>query len=382
MDKYATKVFLLHNVIDPMRLPIFEKLAKKVDLDVYFCMTEHSGRRSRIGLLNHYSFNNTVLENILLDVGDLRRLAINYTLLFRLLFKHYQCYLVFEDPPVMVSTLIVFLISKLFRKPFVLWFGFFESGYVTSWQPNPVKRFLIRTYRKLLYYYSDSFVASCDLARDHLIKHAVSKEAIFSGTEVVSQDLLKKPLYSRYPKNLRGKKIVLFVGYLLKRKGVDYLIRAFTALNRNNSVLIIAGAGPEENSLKLLADEAENIVFCGYVEGEEKGKYYSLADIFVLPTLGDAWGWVVNEAMYFGLPVIVTERAGCAPELVKDNGIIVPAGNVKALKGAMQKLLDNDRLRRQMGWKSKEYIKKYDVNYAVDAFVNAIKYVSSRKTLQ
>lgn len=382
MGKHATKVFLLHNVIDPTRLPIFEEFAKGVDLDVYFCMVEHSGRRSKIDLLNHYPFNNTVLENILLDVGDLRRLAINYTLPFRLLFRRYQCYLVFEDPPIMISTLTVFLISKLFRKPFVLWSGFFESGYVTSWQPNPVKRFLIRAYRKLLYYYSDSFVASCDLARDHLIKHAVNKEAIFSGTEVVSEDLLKKPRYFRYPKNLRGKKIVLFVGYLLKRKGVDYLIKAFKELKRDDLLLIIAGAGPEEDNLKLLAERAGNIIFPGYVEGEEKGKYYFSADIFVLPTLGDVWGWVVNEAMSFGLPIIVTERAGCAPELVKDNGIIVPAGNVEALKKAMQKLLDDDLLRHKMGRKSKEYIKKYNVDYAVNTFVNAIKYVSSRKTLQ
>lgn len=380
MDKQTEKVFLLHNVIDPTRLPIFEKLAKRVDLDVYFCMVEHRGRRSRINLLNHYSFNSIVLKNILLDVGDLRRLAINYTLPFRLLFRRYQCYLVFEDPPIMVSTLTVFLLSKLFGKPFVLWSAFFESGYVTSWQVNSVKSFLIRTYRKLLYYYSDSFAASCSLARDHLIKHGVIKEAIFFGTQVVSRGLLKKPRNFSCPKNLRKKKIVLFVGYLLKRKGVHYLIRAFKDLNRNDSVLIIAGAGPEENSLKLLADRAENIVFCGYLEGEEKGKYYSLADVFVLPTLGDDWGWVVNEAMYFALAIIVTERAGCASELVKDNGIIVPAENVKVLKEAIQRLLDNDSLRCEMGQKSKEYIKKYDVNYAVDTFVNAIKYACSRRT--
>ena len=84
--------------------------------------------------------------------------------------------------------------------------------------------------------------------------------------------------------------------------------------------------------------------------------------------------------MYFGLPIIVTERAGCASELVKDNGIIVPAENVKVLKEAMQRLLDNDLLRCEMGQKSKEYIKKYDVNYAVDTLVNAIKYAGSRRT--
>ncbi len=382
ISKQTEKVFLLHNVIDPTRLPIFENLAKRVDLDVYFCMVEHRGRRSRIDLLEHYSFNSTVLENILLDIGGLRRLAINYTLPFRLLFRHYQCYLVFEDPPIMISTLTVFLISKLFGKPFVLWSGFFESGYIASWQLNPVKRCLIRAYRKLLYYYSDSFVAACNLAGDYLVKQGVGKEAIFSGTEVVSKDLLKKPRYFSSPKNLREKKIVLFVGYLFRQKGVDYLIKAFKELKGDDLLLIIAGAGPEEDNLKSLAERAGNIIFPGYIEGEEKGKYYSSADIFVLPTLGDVWGWVVNEAMSFGLPIIVTERAGCSPELVKDNGIIVPARNVEALKGAMQKLLDNDRLRRQMGRKSKEYIKKYDVNYAVNTFVDAIKYVSSRKILQ
>ena len=219
------------------------------------------------------------------------------------------------------------------------------------------------------------------MARKYLIKQGVSKNSISIGTQVIA-DELSEDLSLRSDHTFAGKTVVLFVGHFRKRKGMDYLIKAFRSLKRDDSVLIIAGSGEEEDHLKSLAEGTDHILFPGFVQGQQKTKYYSLADIFVLPTLDDCWGLVVNEAMSFGLPIIVTERAGCAPELAKDNGIIVPARNVEALKGAMQKLLDNDRLRRQMGWKSEEYIKKYDVDYAVNAFVNAIKYVSSRKTLR
>ncbi|GAG61385.1 unnamed protein product, partial [marine sediment metagenome] len=219
------------------------------------------------------------------------------------------------------------------------------------------------------------------IAKNYLIKQGVSKESIFTGTQVISQELTDSTSLVKRDVNLVGKKIVLFVGYLIKRKGIYYLIKAFKDLKRDDSVLIIAGAGEEENNLKSLTKGEKNIIFPGFVQGEEKTKYYSLTDIFVLPTLGDLWPLVINEAMSFGLPIIVTKRAGC-PELVKDNGIIVPPGDVKALKKAMQKLLDNDRLRREMGRKSKKYIKKYDVNYAVNAFVNAIKYACSKRTPQ
>ena len=381
MGKHATKVFLLHNVISPERLPIFEALSRKVDLDVYFCTIQSKYRRSKAELLKKYSFSSNILKSIVLNLGDKHPLVISYNLLFKLLFKPYDYYIVCENLPIMLTTVIILLVTRLFGKPFILWSGVIEHNYKETWQKNPIKNLLVKIYRKFLYKCSNSFIAYGEMARKYLIKQGVSKNSISIGTQVIA-DELSEDLSLGSDHTFAGKTVVLFVGHFRKRKGMDYLIKAFKSLKRNDSVLVIAGSGEEEDHLKSLAEGTDHILFPGFVQGQQKTKYYSLADIFVLPTLDDCWGLVVNEAMSFGLPIIVTEKAGCAPELVKDNGIIVPAGNVEALKGAMQKLLDNDRLRRQMGWKSKEYIKKYDVNYAVNAFVNTIKYVSSRKTLQ
>jgi len=107
------------------------------------------------------------------------------------------------------------------------------------------------------------------------------------------------------------------------------------SLSRRDATLKIMGIGEEEDKLKSLAIGEKNIVFLGYLEEEEKAKYYATTDIFVLPTLFDPWGLVINEAMYHGLPIITTSAAG-ATDLIRGNGIIVKAGDESQLKQAIR----------------------------------------------
>ena len=152
-------------------------------------------------------------------------------------------------------------------------------------------------------------------------------------------------------------------------------------MNRDDSVLIMAGAGKEEGRIKELAAGDKNIFFPGYVDGQEKARYYTIADIFVLPTFVDPWGLVIMEAMMFGLPVITTTGAG-ASELILGNGIVIEPGDEEAINESLEYLLDNDEIREEMGRKSKEIIKEYTVECAAGTFTEAILHCLNDRKLE
>ncbi|MGK0254834.1 MAG: glycosyltransferase involved in cell wall biosynthesis [Mariniflexile sp.] len=107
----------------------------------------------------------------------------------------------------------------------------------------------------------------------------------------------------------------LYVGRVASEKNLQYLVKMF---NDNGKRLTIAGNGPLLDELKLLAES--NITFLGYVNNEELAGVYKSHDVFILPSYSEPWGLVVDEALWFGLPVVVSCNVGCSEDLViKEN---------------------------------------------------------------
>jgi len=151
------------------------------------------------------------------------------------------------------------------------------------------------------------------------------------------------------------KKIVLYVGRLIKRKGVDYLIKAFQKINDPEASLMIIGYGEEEEKLKRLAHGSNNIIFVGKVSQDNLYEYYSRASVVIVPSIsdemGDPWVFVLNEAMLHGKPVIATDAVGGAYDFIQNgvNGFMVPEKNVDELYKAIKTIIDNPRLQEKMG---------------------------------
>ena len=99
----------------------------------------------------------------------------------------------------------------------------------------------------------------------------------------------------------------LYVGRLSDEKNLIFLVEAFKNFPELN--LTIIGTGPLEVKLKYLA--SANVTFLGYVENKELPKYYTLADVFVLPSISEPWGLVIEEALHFSLPLLISENVGC-----------------------------------------------------------------------
>ncbi|UQY42860.1 glycosyltransferase [Mixta hanseatica] len=125
----------------------------------------------------------------------------------------------------------------------------------------------------------------------------------------------------------------LYVGRLAPEKNLSLLIDVF---NETGEQLIIAGSGPDTDDLQKKAKN--NITFLGYINNRELENIYRQCDAFILPSLAEPWGLVVEEALSLGLPVIISDRVGCKEDLVKENGIVFKATSKDSLKKALNKM--------------------------------------------
>jgi glycosyltransferase involved in cell wall biosynthesis len=171
------------------------------------------------------------------------------------------------------------------------------------------------------------------------------------GIDLKKWDLVSKEKKKELKDRLEigNGKVVLFVGRLTYYKGLDYLI---DAMQKVNSKLIIIGSGELKEHLKEESTKLgvkNKIHFVGQVPEDELPIYYSIADVFVLPSIngGEAFGLVQLEAMAFGIPVVNTNLPTGVTFVSPHNetGLTVPPRNSIALANAINTILEDDALR-------------------------------------
>lgn len=301
-----------------------------------------------------------------------------------------------------IETTLYFAIAKLRRKKFVLWT---EDW---NWNLKTTKRKLVKLFAQIIVKNSDAIILPGTKQKECVIYLGASPSKVFlmPNASNISQPSIKShegitergtspdqpadegKLYDKYP-SFKGKKIVLFVGRLVKQKGVEYLLNAFSTLKKdiNNVVLVIIGKGDYEKELKRLAEDLqinEDVHFLGHVDNDLLKNYYGPSDLCVVPSIThemvDAWAFVVNESMYYGNPVIATDAVGSAFDMIQDgkNGFIVPERDSTALYNSMKIILSNDELREKMGKCSKEIVETgFSYKNMVEGFQKAINFVKN-----
>lgn len=160
--------------------------------------------------------------------------------------------------------------------------------------------------------------------------------------------------------------LVLFVGRLEPRKGLDVLIRGFLRLRATvrRARLCVVGDGPERQRCQEMvpASIRPDVLFVGRVPHEELPRYHASADVFAAPaTGGESFGIVLLEAMAAGLPVVASDIPGYR-SVVQDGrqGRMVRPGDGIALAETLQALLANERLRIAMAAEGRETAERYD----------------------
>lgn len=149
--------------------------------------------------------------------------------------------------------------------------------------------------------------------------------------------------------------IILFAATLVKNKGCDYLLKAFSELAKKyfKIHLVIAGGGELLNEMKSLAYELEiqnQVTFTGTLSHTDLLARMSECDIFILPSIDEAFGVVYLEAMSFKKPVIGTEGEGIC-DILRDNynGLLVKPKNVESIKSKIELLINSEDLRNKLG---------------------------------
>jgi glycosyltransferase involved in cell wall biosynthesis len=219
----------------------------------------------------------------------------------------------------------------------------------------------------------DGFVVPGSAARQYLLAHKMKPESIFTAVNAVDNELFASgaAIARSNAEALRQTlqlpaRYILFVGRLVREKGVFELLSAYAKLDdsiRQQVGMVFVGDGASGDRLQR---EAASICpgmvrFPGFAQREQLPAYYALAEMLVLPTYTDTWALVVNEAMACGLPVVLTRTAGCAPDLITENwnGLLVPPRDVLALTRAMNQLLSQRDVRAIMADNSEKRILEY-----------------------
>lgn len=214
---------------------------------------------------------------------------------------------------------------------------------------------------------ADAIHFTAELERDEYIKENLPlKNSIvvpncFDSSEFeesVEHGYLRKKY--KIPDN---KKIILFLSRLSWKKGFDTLIPAFAEVikKESNTILVIAGGNDEGYKKEIDKFIEQNrvkdkVIFTGLVKGREKIAAYQDSDVFVLPSYSENFGNVVFEALYFGLPVVITKNVAVFPEVEKAGGGLVINKDINELSKAILKIINNPSGAKKMGEAGKKMV--------------------------
>jgi glycosyltransferase involved in cell wall biosynthesis len=231
------------------------------------------------------------------------------------------------------------------------------------------------------------FVVPGISSREYLLARGQKERCIFTAPNAVDNGLFRLGAEKARQEGAQVRaelklpeRYFLFVGRLVREKGVFDLLSAYASLDpelRAAVALVFVGDGSERQRLELQAQSISpgQVQFAGFVHRDQLAAYYGLADMLIFPSYTDTWGLVVNEAMACGLPLLVSRAAGCAADLVRDgwNGKTIPLGDVTRLGESMQCLASQPALCQTMGSHSAERVLKYSPHSWCSGIVAAVE---------
>lgn len=358
------RLVVLSEIVSPYRIPVFNALVKEeeIDLHVIFLAETDPTQRHWLVYKDEIRFSYEVLPHWR------RRIAGRNVLLNRGITAALQR----AAPEVILCGGYNYLASwqalRWARRrgmPFLLW----AESTIKERRSHSL---LVESLKKSFMRRCSAFVVPGKSSSQYVKLCGAAEDSIFTASNAVDTGLFaEQSAVARANAEAQRDRLglparyFLFVGRLVPGKGIFDLLKAYAMLApemRTNVGLVFVGEGNARRELERVAESGDvKIRMAGFVQRDELAHYYGLADVFVFPTHSDPWGLVVNEAMACGLPVICSEAAGCADDLVTDgwNGYLAPPGDVARLSQSMERLAQNHEERRLMGQHSCERIAGY-----------------------
>lgn len=232
-------------------------------------------------------------------------------------------------------------------------------------------------------------VPSKRMKLDMIRQHGANADSIVVVYSGVDSERFDTKYISLYRNDVRqhhsigeDASVILFVGGDWERKGLTRAIISLPLMDCPEPVLLVIGQG-DVDAYRQIARECGvegRVIFAGL--NKEVWKYYAASDVVVLPTLNEAFGLVVLEAMSMGLPVLVSSLAGAA-ELVEDglNGLLIKdPTNALEIAAKLDAILLNERLRRLLGEEGRQTALKYTWDMVAQKHIEVYKWILSGKS--
>jgi 1,2-diacylglycerol 3-alpha-glucosyltransferase len=386
MPNNKRRVLILSEIISPYRIPVFNALAQheRVDLHVVFLSETDAGLRQWPVYKDEINFSYEVLPSARFRAGK-SSLILNWKL--RACLKKFAPEAIICGGYNYVASWEALWWAKNRDTELILWSesNRHDARAGLEWVESLKAYFLSCC---------DRFVVPGKASSEYLQSLGVEAGTISTAPNAVDNDWFRRKADSiRGQERVRGERerqtgfrqrlalpdrFLLFVGRLVAEKGIFDLLHAYDQLStdtRSNVAFVFGGDGPGRAELEWQAQSVNpgTILFPGFLHREDLAALYALADSLILPTHSDTWGLVVNEAMACGLPIIVTNVAGCASDLVDDgwNGFVVPAQHPEELSRAMDALAQGAQLRQKMSARSRLRILDYSPEACADGLAAA-----------
>jgi glycosyltransferase involved in cell wall biosynthesis len=258
----------------------------------------------------------------------------------------------------------------------------------------PLKRALRKPLLTLFYTQFQAFLSIGTKNREFYQAHGVPDEKIFHVPYTVDNEFFQSKALSGHErrefKRREGldvdKPVILYVARLTERKRPGDLLEAFeqAAGSGLEAQLVYVGDGDIRGEMQRRAAKssfADDINFMGFRNQSELPAWYSLADVFVLPSENEPWAVVVNEAMNGGTPVLATSDVGAAHDLVEPGktGYMYEPGDVDQLGDYLQQTLADPEALARMGTAARQRISEWSYDEAVEGMERALDYVTGRR---
>lgn len=179
-----------------------------------------------------------------------------------------------------------------------------------------------------------------------------------------------------------GLPVILFASKLQTRKRCIDLVEAFLRLAPEGggeppAYLLIAGDGEERGAVerRIAESGSKHVRVLGFQNQSELPRLFDLCDVFVLPSIHEPWGLIVNEVMSAARAVVVSDQVGCAPDLIRDgeNGFVFPALDVEGLSQVLRHFIDDPSLAARMGESAAESILEFSFERNVEGLRQALR---------
>lgn len=244
----------------------------------------------------------------------------------------------------------------------------------------------------------------------HFADLGMKPESLFTGYDAIdvaffsqrATEVRAKAIETRKKNNL-PERYVLSLSRMVEKKNLSRLVEAYAQISVQNQAsvphLVFVGSGPLEeqvrrtvSSLNLplynhtespgldgIVNHTKGVHFYGFRQIDESPIFFTLAEGFIMPSLWEEWGLVVNEAMACSTPVLVAANAGCAEDLVIEGvtGFTFDPRSTVSIAGAMEKLFMNQDVRSRLGEAGLKHIQHYDCSRFGENAVKAIEYVEA-----